>query len=419
MKKLFSLIAISAILFGCSEQPDTPPVIDVKDSQQTTHIRSIDQAIEIANNFLAAGSVSSRSNANLKTANIIMSEMSRSSIGDTLIYALDIEDNNGFVLVAAPLNVDPILAVIDKGSYNDPINLENKSYQMILNETKDYVARTSAANIPKIPDPDTTKMIITPASTLHTVYDINISQEPLVEVQWNQNNPENIFCSNGIAGCTPIAIAQMLSYFELPKSISYTFPGKDISSETLNWASIKQHKNIYECFCSYEIHLSLARLVREIGHRAGSDYSNPDATGTSFSSNVTSAIKELSGLSPDTNGQSTTNLFDALSNNIGIAVVGGVGHSFIADAIKHQKYKVYEYSYNPDGSIKQITDKGSSEIRLIHYNWGWSGNCNGFFSYNVLNPQRGYTYDNRQLDNSYSYDFSANDLRYYLYKSQR
>lgn len=421
MKKFISLLVISAILFSCSEEPDNPPVIDVQDSQQTTQIRSIDQAIEIANTFLAAGSVSSRSNANLKAANVIMSNASRSSAGDTLIYALDIEDNNGFVLVAAPKNVDPILAVIDEGSFNDPQNLENKSYQMILEETKDYVANLSSNRIPIDPDPiDTTKLSLDlRIPEIVNVYTTKIIREPLVEVKWDQSYPENIFCQNNIAGCTPIAIAQMLSYFELPKSISYSFPEKDINSEVLNWPTIKKHKSILNCNCTYTNHMTLARVVREIGQRAGTDYSDPQASGTSFGSNVPNAVKELTGLTPDTNGQKTTNLFDALSNNIGVAIVGGVGHSFIADAIKHLKYKTIEYLYNPDGSLDSSNVLGEYNIKLIHYNWGWSGNCNGFFYYDILNPGNAYEYDDRGLNNNSSYVFSADDLRYYLYKSQR
>ena len=421
MKQFLLLLATSVLFFSCAEQFEYPAVNETHDKTTVSQIRSVDQAIEIANEFLSVGSVGSRSNSEIKVSNVILSDITRSAGTDTLIYALDIENNNGFVLVAAPKNVEPILAVIDEGSFNDPKNLENKSYQMILEETKDYVANLSSNRIPIDPDPiDTTKLSLDlRIPEIVNVYTTKIIREPLVEVKWDQSYPENIFCQNNIAGCTPIAIAQMLSYFELPKSISYSFPEKDINSEVLNWSTIKRHKSILNCNCTYTNHMTLARVVREIGQRAGTDYSDPQASGTSFGSNVPNAVKELTGLTPDTNGQKTTNLFDALSNNIGVAIVGGVGHSFIADAIKHYKYKTYEYNYNPDGSIKNIVEKGQTNIQLIHYNWGWSGNCNGYFYYDVLKPGKAYEYDDRGLNNNSSYVFSADDLRYYLYKSQR
>ena len=258
MKKFLLLLATSVLFFSCAEQFEYPTVNETHDKTTVSQIRSVDQAIEIANEFLSAGSVGSRSNSEIKVSNVILSDITRSAGSDTLIYALDIEDNNGFVLVAAPKNVEPILAVIDEGSFNDPQNLENKSYQMILNETKDYVARMSIIDIPKEPDPDTTKMELTPASDFFDSYLVKIDRKPLVKVQWGQSYPENIFCENKVAGCTPIAIGQMLSYFELPKSINYTFPLKDINSENLNWTSIKRHKSIYDCNCTNANHKTLA-----------------------------------------------------------------------------------------------------------------------------------------------------------------
>lgn len=416
MKK-FLLLATSILFFSCAEQFEYQPVDEAQNKANVSQIRSVDQAIEIANEFLSVGSVGSRSNSEIKVSNVILSDITRSAGADTLIYALDIEDNNGFVLVAAPKNVEPILAVIDEGSFNDPQNLENKSYQMILNETKDYVARM-IIDIPKVPDPDTTKLSLDlRIPEIVNEYTTKIIREPLVEVEWNQRWPENIFCENEIAGCTPIAIAQLLSYFELPKSISYTFPGKDINSENLNWSLIKQHKNIFDCFCSGSNHLTLARLIREIGQRAKTDYTKPNIslTGALVEPSV---IKTLSGLSPDAEGKTTTTLFSLLSENIGIAILGGDGHSFIADAIKHLKYKTIEYLYNPDGSLDSSQILAEYNIQLIHYNWGWFGNCNGFFKYDILDPNRAEEYDNPKLSNTSDYSYSCNKQYYYFYKAQ-
>ena len=421
MKKLLPLIALIPILFACSNQMEILIDDSIEENSHKLQIRSEKQAIEIANNVLSSSNIGSRTNDNHLTikgvVDVIRSDFSRSNTIDTLIYALDIENNNGFVLVAAPLNVDPILAIIDSGSFNDTQNLENASYQLMLNATKDYVISISSNDIPKFQDP-----IVRPDFRIPEIvdeYSIKIIQEPLVKVEWHQSWPENIYCSNNIAGCTPIAMAQILSYFELPKSISYTFAEKDINSENLNWATIKQHKRAFECNCTYSTHLSLARLIREIGQRVNTDYSGSNASGTNFF-NVPNAIQSLCGLVPDTNGKSTTSLFAALSNNNGIAIVGNVGHSFIADAIKHLKYKTVEYLFNLDGSLDSYQVLGEYDIRLIHYNWGWGGNCNGYFHYETLEPKQAYQndYDNPELSNSATYEFSSQDLYYYLYKSQ-
>ena len=123
----------------------------------------------------------------------------------------------------------------------------------------------------------------------------------------------------------------------------------------------------------------------------------------------------------DNSGGSNTTLFQDLSQNEGIAIVAGGTHCFIADEVTHIEYKTYIKVYNPDGSVKDIREYAYTNIRLIHYNWGWNGNCNGYFWYDSLNPSKAYQnrYDNEQLDNTCPYDFTGQRLRYFLYKSQR
>lgn len=247
------------------------------------------------------------------------------------------------------------------------------------------------------------------------IWEVNTSQSPLIEVQWEQGWPENIFAPNGIAGCTPIAIAQFLSVFEKPNSITYSFPNRDIENETLNWTSLKKHKDFYSCTCSYFVHLSLARLIREIGQRTNSDYRNGE-TGTNYG-NIESTINNLTGLTPDVKGVTTSDLFSALENNTGVAVVGNVGHTFNADAIQHYKYRIIRYIYDIFDNLISSEEISDYDGKYIHYNWGWGGNCNGYFIDGILKPSSTAThYDNPDLNNNTTIDFQDKTPSFLFYK---
>ena len=69
----------------------------------------------------------------------VIENMSSRSGTDTLIYAINFTDNQGYVLVSANKETAPILAVIDKGNYQKDTD-ENESYENFLNNAKNYVS---------------------------------------------------------------------------------------------------------------------------------------------------------------------------------------------------------------------------------------------------------------------------------------
>lgn len=70
------------------------------------------EALQIANNYYHSGSSMSRatSTATVQDLTVIRDKVnSRSAGNDTLMYAVNNPDGNGFLLISAPENVTPII----------------------------------------------------------------------------------------------------------------------------------------------------------------------------------------------------------------------------------------------------------------------------------------------------------------------
>lgn len=87
----------------------------------------------------------------LAKSHIVISDVSRSSLCDTLFYAFDIESEGGFIMIAAPKCVEPILAIVEGGSFDNPDNDENDSYQFVVENIKDDIRKTIIINRPEEP----------------------------------------------------------------------------------------------------------------------------------------------------------------------------------------------------------------------------------------------------------------------------
>jgi hypothetical protein len=218
--KQFSFLFLAFLLVACSSEDSLQQMEAIEDSSMI-EIRSIETAISIADKAISQNKGESRAilSANPCDVKVITSNKSRSENADTLIYAINYGKDNGFVLISAPSSVEPIIAITDEGEFGDAENEANESFQYALQAAKDYVSQTAADSggggfIPN--GPTTPEPLIKYFYSDTITFNINIPKK--LEVAWGQSWPENIYCSNGYAGCTAVAAAQICSYFEQPTS---------------------------------------------------------------------------------------------------------------------------------------------------------------------------------------------------------
>ncbi|MDE6310845.1 MAG: C10 family peptidase [Muribaculaceae bacterium] len=393
MKKLILIMALGLFFASCSQDEGIVAPTDTETTKTSGLCRTPEEAIAVADNFLAAVCPNSRSEQRrVATVDIIGSHGSRSS-SDTLMYAINYKDNNGFVLVSAARTGLDVIGYDPEGE----LNLEeygNEAFNFYMECAKEYVASELSITPVPIPDP-------TPKD-----YTITMSVEPKLTVSWGQVNPEGLYCPNGVAGCLQTAMAQAMSYLEQPTSINLTYYNRDVDTQVLDWADIKNHVissnyagqaylNIHAGFCnaSMDAHKALGRLCRQLGELNEAFYimkndSIPPATGAltekgyaTFKSLVPGAVKKVLTYFNDTR----QNMLTDMASCQGIAILegftaGGAGHAWVADG--GHNIQTIAYGVGIDGEM--ITTYINKDC-YYHFNWGWNGSCNGYFAGGVFN----------------------------------
>lgn len=96
------------------------------------------------------------------------------------------------------------------------------------------------------------------------------------------------------------------------------------------------------------------------------------------------------------------------------------GHVWVADGVWEIGMIVHFYAYlapvigNDDQELVCVTD--DTLKKYIHFNWGWGGDCNGYFLVDIFNANNAYQYDNSSMTNTCD-DISWNEsFEYLLYE---
>ncbi len=436
MKNKFLFILGICFIFCSCANLDVPEVDSKECNGSEIGIRTESDAAKIAIMATVKGCLQTR-NADFKMVSSVIpitSGNTRSS-GDTVIYAVQFGDDEGFALISARRDVEPLLAIVDEGNIDSDKTRSNTAFNEALRRTVEYASKPSPSFL-SLTDDNTPHPQLRPG-----YYDTILprqKEDPLVKVRWGQIWPEGIYCPNGIGGCGPVAAAQILSTMNMPKEISYFFPEMDISSETINWSLLKKHYesssfadyciNYKGCELSVEEHKTLGRLVRQIGVQAEAKYLMGDDIATqTVAAKVTETIRALSGKNVISQGNSAINLYNSLagiapSNKKRVAYVRGEdnvvgGHAWVADGTWEIGLMV---KYWDLGTINGGVPSGMTPTvirdfaRYLHFNWGWNGGCNGYFLVNIFSPDNAYKYDSYVGNYPRGYDFS-NGFFYYVY----
>ncbi|MBQ3247450.1 MAG: C10 family peptidase, partial [Alistipes sp.] len=215
---------------------------------------------------------------------------------------------------------------------------------------------------------------------------------PLLSTEWHQRLPYNYYCpvindSIAVAGCVPIAIAQIMAYHKYPPvvngySIDWTLVESGAMEDSLHYA---------------------ARVVREVGREANADYGTKVTTATNSEAKQALRAFGYSVSSYETYSDVRAKLYLGLQRPIlarGDNVDGGVGHMWVIDGYLKNKNVNYYYNMQPPYSLyKTITEYQ----HYVHCNWGWGSyyNCycleDSFFFRERNQPQETHDYDNVQI----------------------
>lgn len=407
-------LALPMLLSSCSEEmgPEPENLSESKAKVQVLpKLRTPEEAVNIAStawHLLDDGGVMSRSGGR----NIDMSERinvigsgskGRADASDTLMYVVNYADNAGFAIISAVRDAPELIAVTESGNFNSEKVQSNPGLQLYLTDAKEILSEQAANPLYKndsvwVYDPRQ------PATQEKTVVDtVWIKKIPRrVLVKWNQDEPYNMECpydvsssKNCYAGCAPIAMAQIISTFKYPKTITveYKNPSFHITYD-INWdkiCSIPWHfkDDVCDSDNSYPTHLRLAQIIRQIGEWGECDY-GVDGSGMDKSmynyvmhKKLGYQVEPLAGVQQYSlsNHLIYSDSYQTILLVRGNDNIDGSGHVWVCDASK--RFKIRSRHYVKEGRFGdwevKYTDYGP-EVCLNYFNWGWGGAGNGYYA---------------------------------------
>lgn len=417
MKRLLLLCALAIPCFMACEKMDeavSPDVEQQQDPVQSYVMRVAEEGIAMLGD---ADTRAVRRRIDPNRIKPCITTATRSGESDTLYYVVNFADSAGFALVAADsTSPAPLLAVTEQGNYT-PGEVTNTGFDDYISLLAD---NTGGGNI-VIPDTlilerDTTSLIIVDTLIVDTYSDW-MSRGPYIHVQWGQGStpsfnpgrPYNQFCHNNQneyfhSGCTPVAMAQIMTYHRFPPYYYLTFQGNTVRS--VNWDLMNSSIGGLYYQWNQTAADNVSYLMREIGYRANTNYT-PNGSYTD-NDKVVSTFSSFGYASNHFRPYAYYEIKSEMDASRPILMVGwssnGGGHTWVVDGYKSRslcQQMIYVYSDNRQEVVTETT----FYYRYLHMNWGYDGKNNGYFSDGVFNLNSGYSYDGISVPYDSTYNF--------------
>ena len=299
---------------------------------------------------------------------------------------------NSFVIMSADDCVKPVLGYSLTGDFDveDMPDHVRSWLQRYSNEIQYAISSKMSAT------PETAQLWKALSEGKGNVAKANVEVSPLIQTKWNQNKYYNSLCpaANGgpeghaYTGCVATAMAQIMKYWGHPaKGIgfhSYIWKGQtmyaDFNSTTYDWDNMQQYYNYYFANGTdqnanwinpptSEQLSAVATLMYHCGVSVDMNYGGGSSGAvTAF---VANALKTYFHYSSDI-AYKEKNSYDS---NVWITMVKAE-----LDANRPLEYCG---SSDSSGGHAFVCD-GYNDSDYFHFNWGWSGHYDGYFSLDNL-----------------------------------
>lgn len=406
----------AAILFMAAACSDTQEdIVTLRSTAIPNHTQSIirtpNEALGIANKAVGmftsptesrAANFSKKIDYNKGVIVCGSGKQSRSE-KDTLMYAVNYCDNQGFVLVSAVRSTPEVIAYVPNGTYVDSIEIENPGFKFFINKANEYLANEK--NTLSIGEGNTTIKpylpIWAPIYKEFSDTTITVDIPNRVQVFWGQSGAEGAECPNQTSGCSITAAAMAMTYFKYPGSITLTY--KENTPELiLDWQKMCKHKDMdsyhsgyyYDDTCDAATHVSISQLCRELGKRANTLYiydNNGRGISPTSTSNLVQALRKI-GYRAFSEEYSSQNVINALQNQncvllmCGVDEARNVGHMWVCDGVKSKKIHRVSYESKDGGMTWHQYFEKTEYLTYNYYKWGWNySNC-GYFISDCFDP---------------------------------
>lgn len=303
-------------------------------------------------------------------ASLRLVHTSKTMAGSPAAYVFNRDNDGGYVVLSADDRAYPVLGYSDNGKAD-----ETDLPPQLIWWLGEYARQIEWADEHGY---DTTRKPIPTRADMTAI-------EPMVTARWDQGAPYNNQCplygdTRTYTGCVATAIAQVMNYWKYPEigqgKISYECDriskklSMNFDEQKFDWDNIL---DAYQTGKYTDTQANaVAYLMKAAGYSVRMNYGT-DSSGA-LAMNIANGMSRYLGYDPNilytlrsyySTSQWMQLLYDNLKN-VGPIVYGGGstlggGHSFVCDG------------YDGEG--------------MFHFNWGWSGMSNGYFSLDALNPE--------------------------------
>lgn len=328
------------------------------------------EAIDIANRFFRNTTRSKSSDFKIECVTNKKKSPTRSygSLPDTLAYILNRDNNEGFIIISSDNRVFPILAFSETGSFKYKEDYNDVVYANFISRIGKHLNSVqnsdSTIDIPEY----------FPVGCMKSF--------PKVSYTWTQVAPFNkyvtLYHPNCLAGCVAIATAQAMVHCKDTLVYKKKVSANNSVHKTYNLKMIREALADPDSIpATYDSAIDeAAQLVCQIGVDTGMNYSE-----TLSHTNHNRMLPLFNGLNFIVRNsvfedyqENSPLIVNSLLNDDIICVVGksgslgdNNGHAWIIDGCNF----CWAEPLPPHKNVKDL---------FLHCNWGWGGDCNGYYS---------------------------------------
>lgn len=284
-------------------------------------------------------------------------------------YVINDEEHNRFVIVSSDDRLYKILGFSDNGIFDSetaPIGL----IDMLNNYDEQYTSVYS--DLDKATKGVQKNYSFTPV-------------QPLIQSRWDQSDPYNYDCpkdikstsgKNCVTGCVATAMAQVMNFWKYPESgtgsNSYTsstqriYQSMDFSSVHFDWDNML---NEYNSDATETQKSAVATLMHATGVSVSMDYA--DVSGA-YAIDMAYALSHFWKYNPNVSYKKKQYYSDEVWNQLILSELSE-GHPIL-------------YAGQGNSGGHQFVLDGCNEEGMYHFNFGWDGSGDGYYTLEVLAP---------------------------------
>lgn len=296
---------------------------------------------------------------------------------DACYYVVNVNENDGFVVVSADDRALPVLAYSLEGSFDAaslPANCQAwlQGYEEEISILK---------NIPE-------EAVASPYWNREADYPSTVVA-PMIQTTWTQAAPYNLWCPEDVkagkgelslVGCVATAVAQLMRYHRWPErpegTVNY-WDGKQQMRREMDFGKCPEFDwdNMLDR-CDYNggtelQRIAVANLSQAVGYACQMNYSKGEST--AYLVDAALAMRKHFG-------------YDAnIHRHIRALTPFDEWLSLLMGELEAGRPVLYD-GFNHKGGHAFLCD-GYDGAGLFHFNWGWGGSSDGYYALSAMNPR--------------------------------